>query len=505
MKVGNFNHKVVLGKSGKAGKAIRLKRIGFVTVYFILLPKNFRMRILVIPTLLIIGLLSGCSSSSKITAMKPEPTEASPIVYENAVSFITMPVSIKLKDIENQTNKYMTGLIYEDKDITDDDMEVRVWKQGPIKLENEKGKIKTMLPLKVQVKYRIGTDKLGMNLYNVQDFNLNGTLTLLSDVGLTNWKMHTATSLKSLDWKESPTTTILGKQVPITYLINPAIKLFKSKIEKSIDESIAKSMDFKPNVLDALQKIATPFQMSEAYQSWLRIVPLELYTTEAVINGNAISLNMGMKCNMETLVGAQPAAKFDRNSIVLKPVSKMPDRISANIAAVSTYEDASRIMAKNFAGQEFASGSRKVMVNNVSIWHKSGKMVIALDLTGSVNGTIYMSGFPQYNAQTQEIYFDQLDYALETKSALMRTANWLAQGVILRKFQENCRYSIKPNLEEGKSNIKQYLNHYSPMPGVFVDGSVDGLEFQKIQLTNRAIIAFIKGDGKVSVNIDGLQ
>lgn len=450
-------------------------------------------------------LMLGCATSNKISALKPEPTPAAPIVYENVPSFISLPVSIKLKDIESQTNKYMQGLIYEDKDITDDDLEMKIWKQGPISLENEKGKIKTILPLKMNVKYRIGTNKLGIDLYNVQEFNLNGVITLVSDVGLTNWKLETSTTLKSLDWKESPSTTVMGKQVPITYLANPAIKLFKKSIEKSIDEAIAKSMDFKPNVLDALEKVATPMLMSEAYQSWLRLVPMELYTTKAQLEKDAISLQMGMKCIIETFVGATPQNKFNRNQIVLKPVTKMPDQVTAHIAAVSTYEDASRVVAKNFAGQEFGSGSRKVKVETVNMWHKDKKMVIALGLSGSVNGTIYLSGFPQYNAQTQEIYFDQLDYVLDTKSALMRTANWLASGVVLRKFQENCRYSIKPNLEEASNSIGEYLNHYSPMPGVFVDGKVGGLAFEKVQLTNRAIIAFIQGEGTVKITIDGLK
>jgi hypothetical protein len=208
---------------------------------------------------------------------------------------------------------------------------------------------------------------------------------------------------------------------------------------------------------------------------------------------------------METIVGQKPVAKFDRNKIVLKPVSTMPDHVTANIVAVSTYADASKIMTKNFAGQEFSSGKRKVTVQNVNIWHKNGKMVIALDLLGSLNGTIYLAGFPQYNADTKEIYFDQLDYALETKSTLLRTANWLAQGVILRKMQESCRYSIKPNLEEGKQNILKYMKNFSPMPGVFVNGTMQDIQFQKIQLTNKAIIAFVKVDGDVNVTVDGLK
>jgi hypothetical protein len=457
-----------------------------------------------IPLLSLLALAS-CSTTSQIAALKPEPDDASPIVYENSTSFISLPIKIKLKDIETQTNKLLNGLIYEDNNIEDDDITMKVWKLGAIKISNEKGKIKTVLPLKITVNYRYGINKMGIKLYDTREINMNGVVTLLSNVGLTNWKMNTDTMLQSLEWNESPTINIAGKSVAITYLINPAVRLFKSKIENNLDEAIKKSMDFKPNVLDALEKICTPFQMSEAYNSWLRIAPLELYSTEAKLQKEAITLDMGLKCNMETVVGQQPKNKLDRDKIILKPVSKMPDRISANIAAVSTYQDASRIMTQNFQGQEFGSGSKKVKVQKVEIWQKNNKMIIALDLLGSLNGTIYLSGFPQYNEATKEIFFDQLDYVLDTKNKLIKTANWLASGVVLKKMQESCRYSIQPNLDEGKKNMMTYLKNYSPMPGVFVNGTVDDIQFKKIQLTNKAIIAFITVDGKVDVSIDGLK
>jgi hypothetical protein len=218
-----------------------------------------------------------------------------------------------------------------------------------------------------------------------------------------------------------------------------------------------------------------------------------------------IAFEMGMKCTMETLVGQKPVSQFNRSKIVLKSVSKMSEHVSANIVAISTYADASKIMTKNFAGQEFGSGSKKIKVQNVAIWHKDGKMIIALDVLGSVNGTIYLNGFPQYNDTTKEIYFDQLDYVIDTKSTLIKTANWLAQGYILRKIQESCRYSIVANLEEGKSNMQKYLKNYSPMPGVIINGALKDIQFQKIQLTNKAIIAFIKVNGDVSITVDGFK
>jgi hypothetical protein len=455
----------------------------------------------------LIGLfLSSCSSSKKIAALKPEPDDASPLVYDNSPSFVSLPIVIKLKDVENQINKALNGLIYEDNNIEDDNLTVKIWKQAPIVLENsQEGKIKTIFPLKAIIQYRYGINKFGISLYDTKEVNLNGKVNLLSNVGLTNWKLNTQTDLKSLDWNESPTITIAGKDVPITYLVNPALKLFRKDIEKSIDDAIKNSLDFKPNVLDALDKIATPTEMSAEYESWLRIVPLELYATDVLLKNGTIKMDMGLKCNIETLVGQKPEHKFDKTKIVLKPVASMPDKITANIVAISTYADATRIMLKNFQGQEFGEGKKKVTVKNLDLWHKEGKMVIALELLGSVNGTIYLTGYPQYNEATKEIYFDQLQYVLDTKNKLVKSANWLLSGVVLKKIQESCRYSIQTNLEEGKKQLLTYTKNYSPMPGVFVNGDIDDIQFKKIQLTNKAMIAFLTINGKVNITIDGLK
>ena len=198
---------------------------------------------------------------------------------------------------------------------------------------------------------------------------------------------------------------------------------------------------------------------------------------------------------------------FSKGNIksAIKTVSKIPEDISANIVAISTYGEASKIMTKNFAGQEFGTDTKKVKVQNVAIWHKNGKMIIALDVLGSVNGTIYLSGFPNYNEQTKEVFFDQLNYVLDTKSKLMRTANWLAEGIVLKKIEQSCRYSIKPNLEEGQKSMMTYLKNYSPMQGVYINGKMEEIQFQKIQLTNQAIIAFIKVKGAVNVSVNGLK
>lgn len=453
--------------------------------------------------LLLILVVSSCAPTNKLVALKPEPSKNVAMAYNTTTSFVSMPLEISLKEIESQLNKSLSGLIYEDLVLEDDKTEMKIWKTAPIKLIEKEGKIESVLPLKIWAKFKYGTDFMGLN--DTREIELNGTITLLSDVKLSNWKMNTTSSIVSFDWSESPTILVAGRKVPITYIINPTLAIFKSKMAKKIDDAIEKSCDFKPYVLNVLQTMSTPFQTSVEFETWFKLNPIEVYVTDAAVQKSKISMDLGLKCTMQTMVGQQPSTSYNKDAVSFKPVTKVPEKTTASIAAISTYESASRIITKNFQGKEFASGSRKIVVQKVDLWAKDGRMIIALDMTGSLNGTIYLSGIPNYNTITKEIYFEQMDYVLNTKGILTKTANWLLQGVILKKIQENCRYSIKENLEEGKKRLAPYLNNYSPMKGVFVNGNLNDFEFEKVELTNDAIIAFITTSGKMNVKIDGME
>ena len=448
--------------------------------------KTIALIILFITTLF---LVSSCATVNKVEALKPVASNDSPVVFKNKISYIAMPVEISLKEIESQLNKNLNGLIYNDSILNDDKTEMKIWKTAPIKLTEKDGNIISIIPMKIWAKFKYGTDFMGLN--DTREININGTITLNSKPHLTNWKLTTTSKLEDFEWSESPSILVAGRKVPITYIINPTLSIFKSKIAKKIDNAINETCDFKPQVLAVLDKLSTPFLTSEAYETWFKMVPLELYVTDATLSKSKLTMQMGLKCNMQTMVGQEPKNSFDASRIVLKPVSIIPENTTASVVAVSTYESASKIVTKNFQGQEFASGSRKIAVQKVDLWQKDSKMIIALSVAGSINGTIYLSGIPNYNPITKEIYFDQMDYVLNTKSVLMKSANWLMQGTILKKIQESCRYSIKGNLEEGKKNMEPYLTNYSPMKGVFINGVLNDFEFEKLELTDKAIIAFI--------------
>ena len=187
--------------------------------------KNF---IAVLTILFTLFLIVSCGTTKKIEALKPSPSNDNPVVFKNKVSSIAMPVEITLKDLEQQLNKNVNGLIYNDSILNDDKTEMKIWKTAPIKLIEKDENIVSIIPLKIWAKFKYGTDFMGLN--DTREINLNGIITLNSKTHLTNWKLTTTSKIEDFEWSESPTILVAGKNVPITYIINPTLSLFKSKI-----------------------------------------------------------------------------------------------------------------------------------------------------------------------------------------------------------------------------------------------------------------------------------
>ena len=448
---------------------------------------------------------SSCSTSKQVLALKPLPDYSTEVIYEKQLSFINMPVEIAVKDLQTQTNKYFNGLIYDDASLDEDNLMMKVYKEAPIIISEQGGKIVMDLPLKISGKVKYGLNNFGIDLSDTKDFYLNGTVRLNSTVGLKNWKIVTNTTIQDIKWKESPSVMVAGNSIPITYLINPAISIFKSRLSKLVDEAITQSLDIKPYVLDALQAYSEPIKINDEYETWFAMQPVEVYAAKAVLANQKITANLGLKAYLETSVGRKPSIVFDRNTIVLKAVDKMPDEFKANVAAFAPYSYASQVMQKNFAGQKFESGGKAVTVNKIDLWGKDGKMIVAVNLSGSVNGDFYLSGIPAYNPNTKEIYLDQVDFVLDSKNKLLKVGGWLAQGIIVKKLANACKFSIADQLAEGEKSMVSYLTNYEPMKGVKVNGKLSQITPNKVILTPNAIVAMVVATGKVAVSIDGLE
>ncbi|MFM6953422.1 MAG: DUF4403 family protein [Sphingobacteriaceae bacterium] len=450
-------------------------------------------------------LLSACSTSSKIAALKPEPSYSTDIVYDKQVSYANIPLEIQVADLQNQTNTHLSGLIYEDANLEDDKVMLSVWKQAPIVIREINGRLAMELPLKIWAKVKYGIDKFGLSVYDTREVNLNGVIKLNSAVAVQNWKLATQTQIEGIDWVESPSIVIAGREVPITYLINPVLSVFKGKLAKKVDDAIAQSFDIKPYVVSALEQLAKPIQVNPEYKVWIGMQPLALYASPTTVANQKISFNLGMKAYIETSINAQPSLKFDKTQLNLVPNTLPTTDFSLSVANIITYANAAALVQQNFAGQTFSSGKRAVTINQIDLWGKDNQLIVALNMSGTVNGTFYLSGIPKYDALKKEIYLDGVDFVLDSKNKLLKTGDWLVHGLLAKKIQESCRFSIAEYLTNGQKTASSYLNGYQPVKGIHVSGALTTVQPGQLILTPQAIVTMLNAKGKVAIKVDGLD
>ncbi|MCO4294730.1 DUF4403 family protein [Solitalea sp. MAHUQ-68] len=451
--------------------------------------------------------------NSCATAVKPVKPAAdyskTKVIYTKELSTIQLPVEMSLNEIQTQINKQLTGLLYEDNSFENnnkDNVMLKVWKVGDIVVDGTGNEFNIVLPIKIWANVGWEVEKFGVKLSDFREVQFAAKINLTSKLSVNNWKMNSATTINSIDWLESPTVKVLGKNIPVTYLANSAISMFKTRIAKMVDEQVEKNIDFKPQIVDALKKLTTPMEVSKEYNTWINFEPQSFYATQPTVVNKQLKLGLGLKTYIETAIGQKPVVTTTKFEPEMLNVPKINDDFNINIVSFVRYDNAARLLQQSMGGKvfEFEDGKKKVKIDQIDLWGNNGKLITALTLSGSYNATVYLTGVPFYDPKTQQISLQQVDFELDTKSKLIKTANWLAHGTFTKMIENQAKFSIAEQVKESMNKAQSYLNNYQISKGVFVKGKISDLSPDKTYLTQNAIVATVVAKGTMAIKIEGM-
>ena len=141
------------------------------------------------------------------------------VLVQKIPSNISIPFDIAMSDIENQTNKLMNGLIYEDNSYTDDNndnFKCKVWKKSNILVTAATNDVFDFtVPIKVWVEKGIGA--FGIMKYIPLDFEMNLKFSTRFTIK-PDWSVQTFTSPNGFEWITKPKVNV-GFDVPLDFII----------------------------------------------------------------------------------------------------------------------------------------------------------------------------------------------------------------------------------------------------------------------------------------------
>ncbi|MCE7040799.1 DUF4403 family protein [Dyadobacter sp. CY312] len=434
------------------------------------------------------------------------------IQNEKHLSVLNVPVEIPISELENQINAKIKGLIYEDNSYEDDgndNLKAKVWKISPIKMVALDSSFLFEVPLKIWVSAGYNISPLGIRMSGYKDTEFSIRIRLISKIVLaSDWKVNSETYVDSYDWISEPNVKVAGINIPIKSMASRLLNKNFDKITQAIDVQVADNIELKKNVEVAWKLAHEPVLLAKEFDTWLVIKPTGVTMTPLLAKNGILRSVIGINGYTQTVTSAvKPSIPAIPNLPPLKIVEKVPENFRVSLISLVSYEEAGRLAATKFKGEKFSflNGQYNVEVTTVEMYGQNDKLIIKAGLKGSINGNIYLKGIPYYDPVSQQLSLKGLDYDLDTRNTILKTANWLLQGQFSRMMEKKMVFPVGGQISDAKKTIQKALANYKIIDGVLIKGTLTDIVPDKVYLTPQHIYSVVFAEGKVNLRVDGLR
>ncbi len=463
------------------------------------------MKTQIFSTLIIIASLFLFHSCKTLQIEKPKESYL-PSNLTPAISELPMQVEIDVKKLETAINSKMNGLIFEDSNLSNKDLAVKVWKAQNFTFTVKDNVIEYRVPLKIWSRFAWKVEKFG---FTVGDFyEANGGIALIykTTIGIDkNWKLVSKTSSSGYQWIETPKLNIVGINVPLTPIANLALTQCEKLISDQIDKTLSNAFNLKSYVSQAWSEVQKPQQVNAANDIWVRISPKDLYLSPFTSSGNILNIGMSLYAQIESFMGSKPTANTPTALPPYKIVNRAPSQFNLNIGADVTFDKISALAKSQLLNKTFTEGKKSITITDLSIYGSEGKAVFVADVIGSLKGRIYFTGNMIYNPAKTAIEITEPQFDIKTSNALVKSANWLLHGMILKQITPYLTYPIKQDLEKARIEANQMMGNYEVMDGISLQGKLNNISVTSLGLVPGAIRVQANLTGNVRMKVAELK
>ena len=433
------------------------------------------------------------------------------IQNEKHLSVVNLPLEIPLSELEKQINTQLNGLIYEDNSYDDydqDNLKAKVWKLSPIKVQALDSTFLFEVPLKVWVSVGYKVSPLGITLSGYKDTEFALKIRFISKIGVApDWRVVTHTTVDSYDWISEPNIKVAGFAIPVKSMVSRTLNRNFAKITQAIDQQVGEAIELKKYARQAWDLACQPVEISREYNTWLVVVPTAVVMTPLLVRNNIIRTSMGIRGYTQTVTSPQkPEIKGDMRLPNLQTVEKIPEEFKVGLISMIPYKEASRLAAAQFVGEKFSfsNGRYTIEITDIDMYGQNEKLVIKAGLKGSLTGTIYLKGTPFYNPVTKNLSLKDLDYDLDTRSVILKTANWLMQGKFSKMMEQQLVFPVGGQITQAHSTIQSALTNNTLAKGVVLNGTLNEIMPDRVYLTPDHIYSVVFATGRASLRVEGL-
>lgn len=280
-----------------------------------------------------------------------------------------------------------------------------------------------------------------------------------------------------------------------TKTLEKEVKKALKYVEKDIDRAI-EDVDLRPDMKLTWDAIETPIDL-EGY-GYMFLNPKAVGMSNIRYQGDTAYLDAYLRAYPEVrldTIGFRPTPLPDLSDITVSEGFDIKMDITAK------YDSLSNILTRDIKGLETEIGKNKVIFGDVEVHGAANQRLhIKVDFSGKKSGTLYLTGTPSFDAESQRISFPDLEFDLKTKSTLLKSAQWLFDKKITNIIRDAANLDLAEYLSEFKKSVDQSINGEIDK-GVWMNGEVENILIDFIYPREDALFMRISSTGTIGIKM----
>lgn len=476
--------------------------MGLTRKRFVILYYTVKKIVYWVSIVLLTGVLSaGCKS------LQPQrPAESYKYVPAKPLtSIVNLQADLEVAKLQAIINSQIDSVLYEDKSFVDnggDNMMLKAWKNGEIKMSFENDLLSWEIPLRVSIR-----KSYALLLFNIPVGDIveaKGEILLKFKTRLSvnrDWSIKTETKPDDYEWIKKPSIKLAGLSIPVKTMADALLYFNLNSYSREIDKAISESFDLRRYAEKGWQMLFEPFKVPGSYKAWVSITPYSVSLLPVKGSQGIIHFRTAIASDVECLLDKQPQSGKVSALPAIQPLEMLADTFRINLLTDIPYSTIERMTLDEVRDSTFTFGSRHIKFESFHIYGSNGLMTIETNVKGSINGTIYLTGTPVFNSTDTTLRVKNLKFDLKTKNVMTKSAKWLMNGKIERTITKALAIPFNTNVKEIEHQLSGYLKRYQLGYGFEINGKLTHLTVSELILTPESVKANMVFSGNLSIGI----
>ncbi len=421
-------------------------------------------------------------------------------------STINIPFQFNAGTIERLINKQLTGLIYADTSFDDnnqDNLMIKAWKKDNIRINIVKNEFQYSVPLRIWINKKFSIGSFGFSLSDTKEVNAEILLKFRTKVSVNkNWTLSTATFSDGYEWISTPQIRLGAISVPVPYLSDLIVSGNLSAMNSGIDKALQGMVDIRKTMQKVWTDIQAPVKVSADYPLWARITPVEVSMLPLQGNTGILNPTVGITAITELYYNEVPDSIVRDQLPDLKITSRLDNEFNINLPVRVPFDQINLLAKQQLTGYTMNQGKYHIRVKDLFFYGSGDKLVVALNVEGSLNGTIYMAGRPYYDRDSMAVRIRDVDFDIRTKNVLVKSASWIYHQGLINMVKDKLSYPIGDQLIQNRKLLQDYLDENQKLDMFRINGKITKLDIEDFRITRKSVNVLCIFSGKISVSLN---